>query len=349
MSRTIIRANTKGKLQMEKLTIKDIAQLAGVSKSTVSRVINDSGYVSKDTRDKVKTLINKSQYLPSANARSLSLKEYNTIGVVIPEGRSRFYSDVLSGVSSVLDEHRLGMLYCDTDNNEEKEERSLLMLRQQGIKGLIIAPARDYNRTDKSNQFKQLVNDLGVPVVLIDRPVERVPWDGIFYDHFNSAYLAVEHLIKQGYKRIAVITPQLKLEIGRQRLRGYIKALEDFDLKIDKSLIYKGDWSNETSYHLAKKLFEAKDRPDAIFNANNQTTNGFLKAAFENKIILGQDYGFVNFGYNELLDVIGLQYRYIERNAKEMGESAMRMLLERFENKDLPVMRSNTISAKLVE
>ncbi|MEL7656908.1 MAG: LacI family DNA-binding transcriptional regulator, partial [Bacillota bacterium] len=245
------------------ITIKDIAKYAGVSKSTVSRVINNSGYVSAITKKKVNEVIADNFFRPSAIARNLSTKDCNYIGVVIPEAHTSFFAEVVSGISEIADKNGYVIMYCDTNNDEEKEERALLLLRDQGIKGLILTPARDNYSPDKSKHIKQLIGKINVPVVFVDRKLEKTQmWDGVYIDHFNCAYIATQSLIEDGYKNIAIITPNLNLNIGAERLRGYIQALTDNGITIRDEYIFKGDWSNETSYNSTKQILKMNKLPD---------------------------------------------------------------------------------------
>ena len=186
-----------------------------------------------------------------------------------------FFAEVVSGISEIADKNGYVIMYCDTNNDEEKEERALLLLRDQGIKGLILTPARDNYSPDKSKHIKQLIGKINVPVVFVDRKLEKTQmWDGVYIDHFNCAYIATQSLIEDGYKNIAIITPNLNLNIGAERLRGYIQALTDNGITIRDEYIFKGDWSNETSYNSTKQILKMNKLPDAVFNANNRGYSG---------------------------------------------------------------------------
>ncbi len=162
-----------------KLTINDIAKEAKVSKSTVSRVINNSGYVDQHTREKVEKIIEMHTYYPSAAARRLSKRESNTIGVIIPEADNTFFGDVLKGISEVVDEMNMTLIFSDTSNDSEKEERALNMINMQEVKGLILTPVNDRDDSEAERKLKQKLRDLGIPVVLLDRGVSNSQWDGV--------------------------------------------------------------------------------------------------------------------------------------------------------------------------
>lgn len=311
------------------MTIKEIAELAGVSKSTVSRVLNNSGYVNDETRKKIEDVIKKNNYFPSASARNLSKRETNTIGVVIPEFNNSFFGDVLRGITEIVDENDLSLFYCDTNNNAAKEEKALQMLKHQRVRGVIITPAIDYTEPNASKKLRNMLNNLNVPVVVVDREIENSQWDGVFYENYQSAYCATEVLAKEGHKRIGIITGDLQLKIGRDRFDGFKQALEDYEIKLDKKDIYLGDFTIEKAYCVAKKMFDSGDYPNAIFTSNNNTTLGLIKAARECGITLGKDIGTIGIDHVNILDILGYNFSYVTRDTEEMGRVAMRMLLER--------------------
>ncbi|MBB6214291.1 LacI family transcriptional regulator [Anaerosolibacter carboniphilus] len=314
------------------LTINDIAKKAKVSKSTVSRVLNNSGYVRKETREKIENVIKENIYYPSATARSLSKKESSTIGVIIPEADNEFFGEVLTGISEIVDEHNMTLIFCDTSNNFLKEERALAMLNMQRVKGLILTPVNDHNYGEAEKKLKQKLKDLKIPIVLLDRGVKNSEWDGVYFENYKSAYSATEILIKEGHKKIGIITGDLKLKIGQDRYKGYLGAMEDYGMEIINEYIYEGNFSVEKAYELSKQFIESKDLPDAIITCNNRTTLGFIKALKEYNLTLGKDIAAIGIDSNKVLDILGYNFSYVARDAVEMGRVAMHRLLERFED-----------------
>ncbi len=197
-----------------RLTINDIAKKANVSKSTVSRVLNNSGYVNQETREKVEKVIKENAYYPSAQARSLSKRESNTIGVIIPEADNLFFVEVLRGISEVVDENDMTLIFCNTNNNLRKEKRALDTIIMQRVKGLIFTPVNDHSNDETEHKLKQKLRAINIPTVLLDRGVENSGWDGVFFENYKSAYKATEILINEGHKKIGVITGDLNLKIG---------------------------------------------------------------------------------------------------------------------------------------
>ncbi len=317
------------------MTIKDIADKAGVSKSTVSRVLSGNGYVNEETRKKVESIIEQTHYLPSATARSLSKRETNAIGVIVPEIDNSFFGEVLRGITEIVDQNNLTMICCDTNNNAQKEERALSMLGQQRVRGVIITPAIDYSEPNAAKKLRRLLNNLNVPVVVVDREIDNCTWDGVFYENFQSAYCATKVLIEEGHRKIGIITGDLGLKLARERYQGFLQAMEDYDLPVEPQYIYRGDFTIDTAYRLAKNMFESGDVPEAVFTCNNRTNLGFIKAAREKKIKLGHDIAAIGIDHVEVLDILDYNFSYVTRDTVEMGRVAISMLLNRLKNPDM--------------
>ncbi|WP_213975348.1 LacI family DNA-binding transcriptional regulator [Tepidanaerobacter acetatoxydans] len=315
-----------------RLTINDIAKKANVSKSTVSRVLNNSGYVNQETREKVEKVIKENAYYPSAQARSLSKRESNTIGVIIPEADNLFFVEVLRGISEVVDENDMTLIFCNTNNNLRKEKRALDTIIMQRVKGLIFTPVNDHSNDEMEHKLKQKLRAINIPTVLLDRGVENSEWDGVFFENYKSAYKATEILINEGHKKIGVITGDLNLKIGRDRYQGFLDALKDHDMPVFEKYVYIGDFTVEKSYEVSKEFLENNDLPEAILTSNNRTTLGLLKALNEKKVIPGKDIAVIGIDSIEVLDILDYKISCVARDAVEMGRVAMRLLLERFDN-----------------
>jgi len=318
-----------------KITINDIALACHVSKATVSRYLNRSGYVSADVADKIKAKIKELNYIPSETARSLSTKNSNVIGVVVPEVGNPFFAEIFKGISSIADANDLNILYCNTDNNATKELKTLAMLRKYNIAGLIITPASSCS-VDESYDEKiiNVINQLETPVVLLDRDIESVSWDGVFTDNTKGAYICTKLLITEGHKKIATITGDKNLKLGKERLKGFTDALLDSGSYIDPENIYEGDFTTETAYKLTREMMSKMDKPTGLFSPNNLTTIGILKALHELGYNIPEDIALVAFDDIELLTTLNINLSVVERNAENMGRRTMELLLERIHGDD---------------
>lgn len=314
------------------ISINEVAALAGVSKATVSRVVNNTGYVSEKTRKKIERIIQENGYVPSASAVSLSKGVTNAIGVVVPEIDNSFYGEVLRGIIDVADEHDIQLFFYDTQNNAAKEEKALRMISQQHLMGLIIAPSVDYSFDGDSLKIVDMIERLNVPVVIVDRDFENMRWDGVFFENYRSAYAATTELIKAGNKRLGIITGGKGLKISRDRYRGFEQAVSDHGLTLQERDIMEGNFLAQKAYELTQEMLRSGDYPDAVLTCNNRTTIGFLKAAGECGISVGHDIALIGIDKVTVLDEIGFPLSCASRDNHEMGCMALRLMLERMKD-----------------
>jgi LacI family transcriptional regulator len=323
-------------------TIDDIARDTNLSSATISRVLNSSGYVKKETREKVVKSMEKLNYAPSAIARSLSMMETNIIGVVVPDINNPFFSEVIKGISSLADTHNLNIFLCDTDENHQgKELRQLRLLKEQRIRGLIITPTSENDENTARYLFE--MEKFGIPVVLIDRDVKGSSLDGVFVDNTGGAFAATNVLIKEGHDRIAIITGPITSLPGRGRLEGYQKAFRSNGYQIDEELILQGDFMFESGYYLTQKILSMQERPTAIFCSNNLMTLGCMKALHEACLKIPQDISIISFDEIEVFNILGLNISYVARPTKEMGWEAMRILLSKMDLENTDTTQSRVI------
>ena len=294
------------------MNIKEIAKLVGVSSATVSRVLNNSGYVKAETREKVLQVIKENNYIPSAIARSLSNKETNSIGAIIPDIQNEFFAKLISGITESADRHGYNMVLLNS--NED------------------IKPVA-YNDTI-TKDFLLRFENVGIPVVLVDRDIRSTSFAGVFVDNFKGAFDGVNELIKANHKRIAIISGPETSRPGKDRYRGYIAALEEQGLDIDKKYIVHGDFKVDKAYECTKELLSLEEKPTAIFTSNNLTTMGCLKYLTENNIKLGKDISVLGFDDIDALKMIGYNISVVSRDAGLQGEEAMELLQERFIKRD---------------
>ena len=179
-----------------KATIRDIATACGVSKTTVSRFLNKSGYLSKEVAEKITAKIVELNYVPTSTARNLSLQKSNVIGVIVPEVNNPFFGQIFKGISQIADKEGISIIYCDTDNNRDKELRAFETLRGHNICGLIVTPATGGLVDGQvDDAFVKGLQAFDVPIVLLDRDVEELSWPGVFTDNIQGAYDSTKLLI----------------------------------------------------------------------------------------------------------------------------------------------------------
>lgn len=310
----------------------DIAKEAGVSTATVSRVINNEKNVREKTRKKVLEVIKKFEYTPSAVGRNLSKMETNIIAVIVPDISNPFFSEIVEGITKVADEKGVGVILFSTGEFIEKQERALNMAQEQRVKGVIISVTSD-SYDNGSEQLNKLKNK-DIPAVLVDRDIKYSSVDGVFMDNVGGAYLGVKSLVDNGHRDIAIITGPMNSKPGRDRLKGYMKALADNNIEARDENIYEGDFKVESGYDLGKRILSRKERPSGVFVCNNQMTLGFIKAMKELGYSTPEDIAVTSFDKIEMLEILGIKLTTIYTSVRKMGIKAAEMLFERVENKE---------------
>ena len=283
------------------MNIRDIAKKTGVSSTTVSRVLNRSGYVKEDTRKKILETIDETGYVPNAIARSLSVRGTSSIAIIVPDIANEFFSSLISGIGVLAETESYNMVLYDTNESGEKEHNALAGVESQYMAGVIITPVSEQDG-DTSRMLMEL-RAKNIPVVLADRDIFGAELDGVYTDNIKGSYEGVEALIREGHRRIAVIAGPSTSLPGRDRLTGYKQALRSYG-------------------------------PTAIFTSNNKTTLGALKYFTEHRIKIGRDISIVGFDQIEALKLIEYPLSTIERDAQLQGREAMRLLLKKLKYRD---------------
>lgn len=319
---------------MKECTISDIAKKAGVGKATVSRVINKSGYVKEETREKIVQAMEELNFIPSATARNLSFRQSNAIGIVFPEITTPFGIGILKGVGRVIEKNNLVMIVCNTDVTPEGDIVALKQLREQRVCGLLFVSAVEYGDDEKSRYVKSLLSSLSAPVVLVDRYIPGTDFDGVYSENLAGAYAATEALIRAGHKRIGSAVGNLGLHIGRYRLLGFKQALEDNGLEFNEDYCIFGRGEMQQTYEKAKAFLQNKDLPTAMFASNDLSGKGLLRAIHEKGLRVPDEMAFIGFdpidGY-----IYGKEYSCLNRDAAELGEKAAEILMKRLKE-ELP-------------
>ncbi len=321
----------------KEFTINEIAQEADVSKATVSRVLNNPSSVKEETRERVLKVIKKRHFSPSASARSLSKQTSNTIGVIVPEVDNPFFGEMLRGMTEIADEFQYTVICCNTDDIAEKDYRAIKMLREQRVLGLLYTPAANNFSKQNEKRINKALEDLNAPIVLVDRNVEKMEYDGVFFDDEEAVYEAVRELIIAGHTDIAIINASLDKVLGKIRFNGYKKALDEAQIPINYDYVIDADYKMIKSYEMTKALLMMEQPPTAVFTCNNVTSLGFLKGLYE----LGKENEVACIGLDgiEALEVVNANFNYVERNAKQMGKIALRLLYERIEDPEKPLTK----------
>lgn len=302
-------------------TITDVARLAGVHPSTVSRALHRADLpLRPETRRRVLAAVARLDYRPSAIARGLRLRRTRTLGMLVPDITNPFFPPIIRGAEEAARERGYELVLCNTDDTPERETAMLRLLRERQADGLLIATSRMADATIAAVRRERF------PFVLLNRG-SRVAADlAVEVDNVKAASDVVAHLAGLGHSRIAHISGPLSTSTGAERAAGYQRALSAHGLVVDRALVAEADAYSESAGHAAaKRLF--RSRPTAIFAANDLLALGALRAAREAGLRIPQDLSLVGVNDIPLVALIDPPLTTVRVPQREMGDTAARMLV----------------------
>ncbi|QJD85417.1 LacI family DNA-binding transcriptional regulator [Cohnella herbarum] len=323
--------------------LKDIAKRLNISISTVSRVINDTGRVNKDTRDLILKTIKEMGYQPNEVARSLKRKSANTLGVIVPDLSNSFYASVIKGVEKVARENEHSVIVCNSDEDILKEEEYVQLLLQKQVTGLVIATVG--GNPELFEQYKRS----GIPFVFIDNlPNTQENFDVVTIDNVKAGYDLAKHLVEQGHEKLAIITGPQNQSTAAERLLGFRKCLEDNGIDIREKWIGVGEFRRESGYDIMNEWLKQEELPTAIFAANDFLLYGAIRAILEKGLSIPQDIAAVCFDANDETGLVRPQITSIIQPAHMIGAIAGEIIMRKEKNKNLKVFEKVVLEPKLI-
>ena len=323
-------------------TIRDVARRAGVAPITVSRVINNSGYVSERTRQRVEKAIAELNYVPNALAQGLRFNKTNVIALVLSDVTNPFWTTVARGTEDASSEENYSVILCNTDEDVAKHDKYAQLLLRRQVDGFLLVPVS--NTVDTIRFIQQQ----GVSLVILDRQMPGISVDIVRADSEGGAYELTRYLIELGHRHIAILSGPEIISTSTQRVAGYKRALQDAHLKVDPELISFGKFYQDSGYERTVKLLALSRRPTAIFAGNNFIAIGVMKALYESGLQIPEDMSVV--GFDDLPP--GLLVRpfltVADQPAYEMGYRATKLLLERIANSGKPSYQEIVLPTQLV-
>lgn len=304
------------------VTARDVAQLAGVSTSTVSHVVNGTRAVSENLRRRVLAACEELAFEPNVVARSLKTSQSRTIGFLVHDVNV-FFTDVLRGAEEVAEQHGYSVIFCHSHGDPERELFYLRLLRGRRVDGIILAP------TGTSHQALERLAATHYPVVQVDGAVPGLTFDLVSVDNEAAAYAAVKHLTDLGHRRIAMVSGGAAFTSTEPRIMGYRRALADAGAHLDPSLVVCGESRTREGRAAVLELMSRNPRPSALFVGNNQMTVGAMIALRELGISMPDDVAYVGFDDLDWAAFLRPQLTMIAQPTYEIGRSAMDLLLER--------------------
>jgi len=322
--------------------INDVAKRAGVAPITVSRVINNSGYASEETRKRVGAAIDELGYVPNTLARGLRSKRTNTLALVMTDITNPFFTLIARGVEDTASDSGFTVIYCNTDESETEEEKYTNILVQKQVDGVLLVPACS---NPKSVGFLRS-ND--IPVVLIDRSVPGVQADLVRGDSESGAYNLINLLIKLGHVKIAIVTGPQGISTSEDRVIGYQRAMAEAGLETLES-VYYGSFTQASGYELTNRALTLTPRPTALFGANNFISIGVMKALRDAGLRVPEDIAVVGFDDLPETMVVDPFLTVASQPAYEMGQRATELLLDRLSKKSLEENKEIVLPTDIIE
>ncbi len=307
----------------KEVTIYDIAKRLKISPATVSRGLSDHPGISKKTKKKIVDMVDKMGYRSNHFARNLRQKQTKTIGVMVHELKSNFITSVLAGIEKVTTEAGYDLIIAHSSESYEKEAANARNLFQKRVDGLIASLSFDTKHLDHFQPFL----DKGVPVIFFDRVEQDGSKTVVVIDNTKCGYMATEHLIGQGCKRIAHITASLNRNVYAQRYKGYKDALHDHDIPLDESLLLVGDLSEKAGTDAARQILSMRPLPDGIFCTNDFVAAVCMRTLKEAGVSIPDDIAVVGFNNDAIGKLIEPALTTINYPGVDMGEITARNLV----------------------
>lgn len=326
------------------LNIIDIANLAGVSKSTVSRYLNN-GYVSEEARDKIKKVLDETGFTPQRQAKGMRTKKTNLIGVIVPKISSETPARVVEGITEVLSPNGYDILIANTNLSIEKELEYLNIFKSNQVDGII------FMATKVTEKHIKVIENLEVPIVVVAQDIKEC--SSVFFDEFQATEDITNYIIKKGHKKLGYIgVYEEDIAVGLYRKQAYINTLEKNNININYENIKIGDFNEESGYRLAKEIMEGTNTPTAIIAVTDNLALGAIEYLLDNNYKVPEDIAVVGMGDSKISRVITPKLTTVHYHYKTAGRKAADIILTKL-NKEIDkkekVAKKVKINCLLVE
>jgi LacI family transcriptional regulator len=316
------------------VTLRDIAKALNISASTVSRALTDNYQIGDETKQRVLAYAKEHHYIPNRMAKGLKEGKSRSIGVVVCAIDNSFVAQMLDGIDQFYTDRGYQIIIMQSKESYQHEKACIDLLYAGGIDGLLISPS--YQTTDFT--YLNELKDAGLPIVIFDRLSDGIETHKVAADNFNGAYMATTHLIEKGFKNIAHINSDTKLNMASERFEGYTKALADAGLKTNAELIKFIDTTslpilNKNLETTIKELMALNTKPDAIFTATDQLTTRCLLLLNQFNYKIPEDVALIGFSNTDLANALRPSLSTIYQPAFEIGQTAAEKLLSLIEHK----------------
>lgn len=325
-------------------TIIDIAKSLGVSNSTVSRALHGHADISPETRQAVLNMAVQLDYQPNQLAYNLVKSSTNTIGMIVPEFHNSFFPNVIIGAHEVLTAAGYNLTIMQSNESYQIEVANVNAMLANRIDGLLISVTQETNNFDHLTTFEKR----GIPMIMFNRVSEQVVSPKVVVNDFEAAFWAVEHLIFNGYNRVAHLGGPLNLLVSQERLRGYRAAMEKHGKVIEENMVVDGIRSPQQARVYANHLLELSNKPDAIFAFNDPSAIEIILLAKEKGIRVPEELGVVGFSDDSISTYIGSGLTTIRQPTRLIGKTSAEWILQLVESEDLNLHQKKILNTELI-
>ncbi|GLX66782.1 LacI family DNA-binding transcriptional regulator [Paenibacillus glycanilyticus] len=314
---------------MKQITVYDIAKEAKVSVATVSRVLNDTAPVRASTREKIEAIMQKYQFQPNANARSLLKKETGIIGIILPDITNPFFPEVFSGAEQEGRESGHTFFLCNTTGLHDKESEFLTIMQEKRVDGILFMGGRINLKDCHPALIQEVVeHSQKIPMVLVNGNLKDSGITRVVTDEYAGTVLGVKHLIEIGHTKIGFIGGESHMSTTAVKLRAFKKTLKDAGLAVREDWILPDSFSVESGRTQMEVLLNRKDRPTAVCCVNDFTAIGAIKAAVEQGVRVPEDISIVGFDDIPLAHHVIPELTTVSQQANQLGRTAVKVLRE---------------------
>jgi len=318
---------------MDPINLKKLAEILNVSVSTVSKAFRDSYDISPETKNRILSLAKELNYQPNPYASGLRTQKSKTIAVIIPEIANNFFTQAIDGIESIAQEKNYHVLIYFTHEDYTKEVAFVQHLQHGRVDGVLISLSGDA----KDRSHLDLLGHRDIPLVFFDRVDDHAKTTRVTTNDFESGYMATQHLVEQGCKKIAHLFFSKDLSIANHRMEGYLQSLHDHRLPVNEKLIVQCTANHVTNYGLIKNLLKQKHRPDGIFSSFEKLALLSFEACEELALNIPRDIKIISFSNIETAALLNPSLSTITQPAFEMGKEAASILFNALENNSVSI------------
>lgn len=323
----------------KKATIYDISRRLNISAATVSRALNNNPKISPKTRTKVLETAKELNYTQNRVAAALKQGKSNNVGVIVPYLNRNFFSSIIRGIEEELRPHGFHVIICQSHENAKNEAEQVKALLNTQIDAIFMSVSKETKNIDHINEVLRQKT----PIIFFDRQIDIPNVSSVVLDDYQGGYIATEHLIEQGCRKIAFFSGDLNLEIYRNRYDGYISALQKYGLQSYSNYIIRTESTVQSGIDAVNKIWELEDKPDAIFATGDYTALGAIRQLKKLKFNIPQDVCVIGFSNEPFTKYMELTMSSIDQTPLIMGKKAALLFLREIETAESSSSKKKTV------